>query len=274
MKIQVKRISYPSFYFLPQKYSNFVITFFTSQMLPHNIFLLRTQPLAQLCCNFSRAHAKTSVMMMLLQVQPRCSSVSRVRPLSSTRLVPAAADQSPTKKPTPSNTPLAGPCVETSSINQRSKKGVMARILAPYTTGLAKSPFSYVLSFLAVHQTTALLSLAAVWSLFTHFNYTPMGIPDILLSKGLGVVDIILDWTGWAAAIGGFKIRAGGRVLMQGAAAYAVVKMMFPLRLGVSIALMPWVARWVFLPFFSLFKRSPKASKQIPSAKSKPSNPN
>lgn len=161
------------------------------------------------------------------------------------------------------------------------KRGFISRLISPYTTGIINAPISNLTAFLIAHQTGAFVSLGIVWYLFNYFNIqTGLGvgfIPDFLIMKGLGVVDKLLAWTGWGASYlsilgyifgsgeggDGFKIQAGGKAMMQGAAAYAIVKMLFPVRLVGSVIMMPWFARWIVIPFFNLFKRAPKKSSQL-----------
>lgn len=50
------------------------------------------------------------------------------------------------------------------------------------------------------------------------------------------------------------------RYIFEGAAAYAVVKVMLPLRIGLSLWLMPAFARRVVVPVTNLFRRKKAAA--------------
>lgn len=51
----------------------------------------------------------------------------------------------------------------------------------------------------------------------------------------------------------------GSRYIFEGAAAYAVIKLLLPARIAVSLSLTPWFARRVVVPITSIFKTKTKA---------------
>lgn len=53
----------------------------------------------------------------------------------------------------------------------------------------------------------------------------------------------------------------GARWIVEGAAAYAVVKLLLPVRAALSLYLMPWFAKTIVIPctrIFRVFARKPK----------------
>lgn len=124
------------------------------------------------------------------------------------------------------------------------------------------APLSYVTSFLLVHEITAIIPLFGLWWYFNKYDFVPPGLPDWLIVKGMSVIDKLLETQGWSF----LNMENGARVVMQGAAAYALVKATLPVRIPISLVLTPPFARWIFIPvtrsvgrmFKGLFKRNKK----------------
>lgn len=143
------------------------------------------------------------------------------------------------------------------------------KFLHPYTIGFMNAPVSHVTSFILVHELTAIAPLFGLWGIFYYLDYTPVaGIPDWLLVKGTHFIDILADRNGWTS----LKSETGAKIVLQGAVAYAIVKVLLPFRVFISLASMPWVARWVVIPFTRLFTRKGKKSSKSPSSATKKSN--
>lgn len=131
----------------------------------------------------------------------------------------------------------------------------LPKFLHPYTIGFINAPVSYVTAFLLVHELTAIVPLFGLWGFFYYYDYTPVsGIPDWLLLKGTHFIDVLAERNGWTS----LKTEAGANIVLQGAVAYAIVKALLPFRAMFSVATMPWVARWVIVPFTRLFARRGK----------------
>lgn len=194
------------------------------------------------------------------------------QPIKNSEFVPPpATSATPATPATPTQTPLLNqssppttlpPPTKTSTPPRRS---LLRRFFAAYTTDIARHPVLYLTSFVSTHLTTMGLSVCTVWFFFNYFNYTPMGVPDFLITKGLGIFDGLVtyignseflgDRLGWVSKITKFKTADGARIVMQGAAAYGVVKLFFPLRVAGSLVLVPWVAKWVIGPMVNWVKR-------------------
>lgn len=135
------------------------------------------------------------------------------------------------------------------------------KFLHPYTLGFMNAPVSHVTAFLLVHELTAIVPLFGLWGIFYYCDYTPVtGIPDWLLLKGTHFIDILAERNGWTS----LKTEAGANIVLQGAVAYAIVKVLLPFRAFISLASMPWAARWFVVPVTRLFARgAKKATKSV-----------
>lgn len=134
------------------------------------------------------------------------------------------------------------------------------KFLHPYTVGFMNAPVSHVTSFIIIHELTAVLPLFGLWGLFYYMDFTPTaGIPEWLLSKGTHFIDVLAERNGWTS----LKTESGANLVLQGAAAYAIVKVLLPFRAAFSLIAMPWFARWCVIPVTRLFTKSGrKASKK------------
>lgn len=138
------------------------------------------------------------------------------------------------------------------------------RFIRPMASRFKNAPVSYVTSFLLVHEITAIVPLFGLWWYFNRNDFVPPGLPDWLIVKGMAVIDKLLESQGWSF----LNMENSSRVVMQGAAAYALVKATLPVRIPISLLLTPPFARWIFIPttrgvgrmFKRIFKRN-KSSK-------------
>lgn len=157
---------------------------------------------------------------------------------------PAAANETPVK----SNTD--GKVVVDLSNHPIIKR--IPKFLHPYTIGFLNAPVSHVTSFIIVHELTAIVPLFGLWGLFYYYDYTPVaGIPEWLLQKGTHFIDVLAERNGWTS----LKTEAGANIVLQGAVAYAIVKVILPFRAALSLFAMPWFARWVVIPTTRIFTR-------------------
>lgn len=133
------------------------------------------------------------------------------------------------------------------------------KFLHPYTVGFMNAPVSHVTSFIIIHELTAVLPLFGLWGIFYYMDFTPTaGIPEWLLSKGTHFIDVLAERNGWT----NLKTEAGANLVLQGAAAYAIVKVLLPFRAAFSLMAMPWFARWCVIPFTRLFTKSGRKAKK------------
>ena len=127
------------------------------------------------------------------------------------------------------------------------------KFLHPYTVRFMNAPVSHVTAFIILHEITAIAPLFGLWGLFSYYDYTPIGIPDFLIEKGTAFIDVMADRNGWTS----LKSEEGAKMVLQGAAAYAIVKVLLPVRAAFSLLAMPWFARWFVIPFTRMFQRKP-----------------
>lgn len=139
----------------------------------------------------------------------------------------------------------------------------LPKFLHPYTLRFLNAPVSHVTSFIVLHELTAIAPLFGLWALFSHFDYVPGFVPDLMIEKGTEFIKVMGERNGWNELDG----DAGARMVVQGAAAYGVVKILMPIRALISLALMPWFARWFVLPITRIFSRG-KSSKRSSSSSS------
>lgn len=118
------------------------------------------------------------------------------------------------------------------------------RFIRPMAARFKNAPVSYVTSFLLVHEITAVIPLFGLWWYFNRNDFVPPGLPDWLIVKGMSVIDKLLESQGWSF----LNMENSSRVVMQGAAAYALVKATLPVRIPISLLLTPPFARWIFIP--------------------------
>lgn len=97
--------------------------------------------------------------------------------------------------------------------------------------------------------------------MFTYLDYTPAGIPDFLIEKGTEFIKVLAERNGWTDDVG--NSEAGTLMLVRGAAAYAIVKVLLPVRAAFSLALMPWFASWVVIPVTRVFSRRSSAKAKV-----------
>ncbi|KAJ3075626.1 hypothetical protein HDU98_003922 [Podochytrium sp. JEL0797] len=122
------------------------------------------------------------------------------------------------------------------------------------------APASHLTAFLLLHELTALLPLPAIYYTLQSTNlHVP--IPQDVMQQAELKIDKVMTRYGW-----GRPDPNGGvektRMVMDMATSYAFVKVLMPVRLGVSMALTPWFARRAIVPmrdmFTKLFRKSPQ----------------
>ncbi|ORY82545.1 hypothetical protein BCR37DRAFT_392757 [Protomyces lactucae-debilis] len=125
-----------------------------------------------------------------------------------------------------------------------------------YADRLKSHPASHVTSFLVLHELTAIVPLPILFWFFHSFDWTPAGLPTDLVEKGVKAADKQLSKWGF-----NYTGNDESRYVFEGAAAYAVVKMLLPLRVGLSLSLTPWFARRIVVPITRQFKRTKPVAK-------------
>lgn len=126
----------------------------------------------------------------------------------------------------------------------------LSRILVP----LRNAPISHISAFLILHELTAVIPLFGLAGAFHYFNWLPPYISDLKWFKdGTERFGNYARKKGWVKeeSRGGRwfgRGESGVRVIVELATAYAIVKVLLPLRLVLSVWATPWFARWTVLP--------------------------
>ncbi|ODV79798.1 uncharacterized protein CANTADRAFT_49891 [Suhomyces tanzawaensis NRRL Y-17324] len=132
------------------------------------------------------------------------------------------------------------------------------KFLRPFALRFIHAPISHVTAFLILHELTAIIPLIGVWYVLHKYHLSiPMDLPSWAIDKGTKVIDSSMarfDFTGW-------NVNEKFTFMMEGAYAFVIVKFLLPVRLMISLGLMPWFSKWVVVPFTRIFKRKPKAPK-------------
>ncbi|PWY79625.1 hypothetical protein BO70DRAFT_254765, partial [Aspergillus heteromorphus CBS 117.55] len=132
-------------------------------------------------------------------------------------------------------------------------------LLRKYTTPLLEAPSAHIMSFVLLHELTAIVPMLGLWADF-HYNGR---LPDLTsnasfqektqklgnyLRKKGWVEDADVDSANSAGVVGGDNEGKGVRLILEVAAAYTIVKALMPLRVVVSVWATPWFARTVLVP--------------------------
>ncbi|KAJ6438264.1 mitochondrial seryl-tRNA synthetase [Purpureocillium lavendulum] len=156
--------------------------------------------------------------------------------------------------------------------------------LQKYTTGLRNAPLSHVVSFLILHELTAIVPLVALFALFHYTTYVPISYMTEnfgdYVSGGIARFERYFSRKGWfgfgqeertGAGQDGQadgrshtdeivdKWKSGDRkyeILMEVALAYAVTKALLPIRIIGSVSATPWFAG-VLMRARKMFTRKP-----------------
>ena len=132
------------------------------------------------------------------------------------------------------------------------------KFMMKYAARIGGAPFSHLVSFLLIHELTAIIPLFGVWGAFYYLDYVPTGIPDWIVDKGSDFIRKLAKNNGWDSVV---NAEAGAKIVLQGAAAYALVKAILPFRLIFSLWCTPWTAKHLVGPVInrmqSLFKKKP-----------------
>lgn len=174
--------------------------------------------------------------------------------------------------------PQPGRSAASSSKDVRSKLRMsndrLPRFLRKFTTPLLGAPVTHVTSFLILHEITAILPLFGLVGAFHYGNW----MPDLSSSsdegnafdEGTARFGRWLRKKGWveesdvsavkehettAVEHRSGKERAGVRLVLEFATAYAITKALLPLRIAASVWATPWFARSILSPTTRMVRR-------------------
>ncbi|RKO86758.1 hypothetical protein BDK51DRAFT_23545, partial [Blyttiomyces helicus] len=104
---------------------------------------------------------------------------------------------------------------------------------------LRTAPGSHVVSFLTLHELTAIIPLPIVYFALDALDVR-VPFPEDVLAEGNRRVGKMMVYFGI-----GEGIREDSQAMLRMATAYAVVKAAMPFRIGLCLVMTPWFARWV-----------------------------
>ncbi|GAB7330504.1 hypothetical protein MBLNU13_g02103t1 [Cladosporium sp. NU13] len=147
--------------------------------------------------------------------------------------------------------------------------------LRRYILPLRSAPVSHITAFLLLHEITAVIPILGLTAAFHYFDWLPPWIAEgALVKAGVEKFGRYLRRKGWIddgevigedAKEGRLGSNAGKwwgrgeggvRIVVELATAYAVTKLLLPVRLVFSVWATPAFARWTILPVAGFFKRS------------------
>jgi hypothetical protein len=146
------------------------------------------------------------------------------------------------------------------------------KFLHRYTTPLSNAPISHITAFLLLHEITAILPLL---TLFATFHYTSLQLPAFFTDspaviEGIEKFGRYFKRKGWLGETVEPEARGaegasdgnewnvgqdGVKVLVEVGTAWAVVKLLLPVRLVGCVWLTPWFARVAILPVSKVMGR-------------------
>ncbi|KAH6665767.1 hypothetical protein B0J14DRAFT_568908 [Halenospora varia] len=178
-------------------------------------------------------------------------------------------------------TPRSHPRFQSSS-SPSSSQNRLSRILNrlpsflhPYTRGLANAPVSHIASFLILHEITAIVPLIGLGSAFHWGGWLPdKWVEAKYVTDGVEKFGRYFRRKGWFGFSKEHDIEEihiqpetienqqienansrGTRILVEAATAYAITKVLLPVRVVVSVWATPWFARVVVGRVRRLFGR-------------------
>jgi hypothetical protein len=139
--------------------------------------------------------------------------------------------------------------------------------LRRYTLPLRSAPVSHITAFFLLHEITAIIPIFGLTAAFHYFNWLPPWIAEgAMVKAGVERLGKYMRRKGWIddgevpgedAKKGRLGVKAGKwwgrgeggvRLVVEVATAYAVTKLLLPIRLVFSVWATPAFARWTVLP--------------------------
>ncbi|KAH6719420.1 hypothetical protein BKA61DRAFT_473408, partial [Leptodontidium sp. MPI-SDFR-AT-0119] len=122
----------------------------------------------------------------------------------------------------------------------------LPRFLHPYTTALRTAPISHLTSFLILHEITAIVPLVGLATTFHYAGWLPeTWVQGRWVNEGV---------ERFGRYFGRRGFERGTRILVEVATAYAITKVLLPVRVLVSVWGAPWFARAVLGRFGRLVR--------------------
>ncbi|RCK55131.1 hypothetical protein Cantr_04019 [Candida viswanathii] len=189
-------------------------------------------------------------MIRLIRLQPARFALSRsplgIRSFTTT----APRLRVFQNKPQPTRQPTTATSKDQQQLDNHPILKRVPKFLRSYASKFINAPISHLISFLVLHELTAIIPLVSLWYFFhTHPNYVPMEIPGWALEQGAKVIDyVITKVTNWEV-----NSKDKMQMIIEGAYAFSIVKFLVPVRVVLSLYLMPWFAKWFVVPILNIF---------------------
>ncbi|KAF2021273.1 hypothetical protein BU24DRAFT_18055 [Aaosphaeria arxii CBS 175.79] len=159
----------------------------------------------------------------------------------------------------------------------------LPRFLHKYTSALGNAPLTHISAFLLLHEITAIVPLLGLAATFHYTHWLPSWFAEgAWVLQGVERFGKYFRKKGWIRSADAdeadlevqmrrrdkaWNISEGGvRVVVEFATAYAITKMLLPLRIVLSVWGTPWFATRTVIPLMNRVKRifgrgkNPKAS--------------
>lgn len=153
------------------------------------------------------------------------------------------------------------PKFQTQEVSKRVVIGnaILRRIpkfLQPFSRRFLDAPVTHVTSFIILHELTAIIPLIGIWWVF--HNYHDM-IPNWdFTSYGIDQVTRIIDKSLKSWDFQDYSINEKANFIMEGAYSYIIVKTLAPIRIMISLSMMPFFSKWVIEPIKKRFGKKKK----------------
>lgn len=176
--------------------------------------------------------------------------------------IPSTPPVSPTKTnpntTTSTTTSTTDPTTNKPDFSKHPILNKIPKFLQPFSVRFINAPISHVTSFLILHELTAILPLIGLWYTFHQF---PDFIPNLdFTNMGINKITEIIDKSMNKFDFSNYSINEKANVLLEGAYAYIIVKSLLPLRIILSLSLMPSFSKFFVVPMNKilgkLFKRN------------------
>lgn len=155
--------------------------------------------------------------------------------------------------PTTTNKIFSSPKIPNKYTYSHLDRNRYFRILPPSIkqriTKFIEQPYSNGLSFVILHELSAIVPFLSFWYLFYHYpSLIPVEVPEWALEKATKLMqdnypDLKFE-----------NPQDKAHMIMGGGLSYIVVKMMFPLRIIFSFWAMNWFAKWFINPLVKVYQ--------------------
>ncbi|GIZ47126.1 hypothetical protein CKM354_001022600 [Cercospora kikuchii] len=145
----------------------------------------------------------------------------------------------------------------------------LPKFLRRFVQPLRNAPFSHISAFLILHEITAVVPLLGLAAVFHYTDWLPPFISEgKWFSDGVEKFGNYMRKKGWLSGetrsgkwFG--KGEKGTRLVAELATAYAITKLLIPLRLIVSVWATPWFATWTMLPVMNYVSKLLRRKKAV-----------